>query len=476
MTTHNRDFTDTANLDLDAFIRQYGPPHYPTQRNPVGSLNEVFWAGFMADFNEMLFENRENEFYRYGGKIYLPTSQHLLLDQVTNDILHAAQGWRGYEPLSQLCNARHLGGVISHLKGKIQKEGVFNRKRDYVHVANGVIMLNGAKPDLVPFSPLLISRNLVPIAYDPSAKCPRFIKELLKPLPEEDQLLLQKIFGMFLVGINFLQIILILQGAAGSGKSQLAIVARLMLGEINCAELRTSQLGEKFETSRFVAKTLLIGADVPGDFLNHPGAHNLKKLTGGDPVEIERKHSNAACTTAGTFPVLITCNSRLTVRLDGDRGAWERRLRIINYTQKKHEKDVPYFAEKLVAEEGPGILNWMLKGLELVNKDVAALGTVALTDAQKLRTEALLNESDGLRIFVEAHIKANSQADLTTQEIIEHFAVYCADPGRCWRPNPMDIARQLPGVMLQLFGISSSHSILRNGKGLRGYRNVIFAP
>ena len=368
MTTYNRDFTDTANLDLAAFVQQYGPPHYPTRRNPVGSLNEVFWAGFMADLNEMLFENRENEFYRYGGNIYLPMSQHLLLDQVTNDILRAAQGWQGYEPLNQLCNARHLGGVLSHLKGKVQMEGVFNRKRDYVHVANGVIMLNGAKPELVPFSPRLISRNLIPIAYDPSAECPRFIKELLKPLPQEDQLLLQKIFGMFLVGVNFLQAILILQGESGSGKSQLAAVARLMLGEINCAELRTELLGERFETSRFMAKTLLIGADVSGDFMNHPGAHNLKKLTGGDIIDIERKHSNAACSMVGTFPVLITCNSRLTVRIDGDRGAWARRLRIINYQQKTHEKDIPYFAEKLVAEEGPGILNWMLKGLELANR------------------------------------------------------------------------------------------------------------
>ena len=82
MTIHNQQLTDTRGLDLDAFIRRHGPPHYPTQRNPVGTLNERFWAAFLATFNELIYENREDQFYRYGGKIYIPTSEHLLREQL----------------------------------------------------------------------------------------------------------------------------------------------------------------------------------------------------------------------------------------------------------------------------------------------------------------------------------------------------------------------------------------------------------
>ena len=126
----------------------------------------------------------------------------------------------GYRALSQLCNARHLGGVFTHLKGLTQMEGVFSRPREYIHVANGVIELNGASPKLVGFDPKFYSRNLIPIEYKTGAKCPKFIHELLKPLTDDDQLVLQKLFGMFVSGINFLQKILILQGAPALAKAR----------------------------------------------------------------------------------------------------------------------------------------------------------------------------------------------------------------------------------------------------------------
>ena len=277
MTIHNQLLSDTMTLDLSALIKKYGAPHFPTKRNPVGTLNEVFWSAFFATLNEILYENREGEFYGYGGKIYDPTSEHLLREQLTNDILRASQEWPGYLALSQLCNARHLGGVLTHLKGMTQMEGVFSRPREYIHVANGVIELNGASPKLVGFDPKFYSRNLIPIDYKPGAKCPKFIEQLLKPLPADDVLVLQKLFGMFVSGINFLQKILILQGAPGSGKSQLAAVARLLIGPVNCTELRTAHLGDRFELARYMSKILLIGADVAGDFLNQPGAQQSQE-------------------------------------------------------------------------------------------------------------------------------------------------------------------------------------------------------
>jgi putative DNA primase/helicase len=476
MTIHNQLLTDTAEIDLKALIQEYGPPHYPTKRNKVGILNEPFWAGFLATLNEFIYENREDQFYRYGGRIYLPTSEHLLREQLRNDIKRAASTWPGYQPLAELCNARHLSGVLTHLKGMVQLEGVFNRKRDYIHVENGVILLNGTPPKLVPFTPRLISRNLIPIAYDPEAKCLKFKEQLLKPLPAEDVLLVQKLFGMFIGGINFLQKILILQGAPGSGKSALATVARLLIGIDNCEELRTAHLGDRFELARYMAKTLLIASDVAGDFLNQPGAHNLKKMTGGDLIGIERKYSNQASSMAGTFPVLITCNSHLTVKLDGDRGAWGRRLLLVNYEQKKHTKDIPGFAHKLVNEEGPGILNWALEGLVLANKDVEDTGTIATTEAQRKRVDGLLDESEGLRIFVKVHIVADPQKDLTTQEIIEKYATYCSDPDRQWAISNKLLERQLASIMLAEFHISVSTHLVRNGKRARGYLNVDYVP
>src|SRR6516165_3036390 len=227
---------------------------------------------------------------------------------------------------------------------------------------------------------------------------------------------------MYLSGINFLQKIVILQGAPESGKSQLAIVARELIGPHNCAELRVAHLDDRFELGRYLGKILLIGSDVAGDFLSHPSAFRLKGITGGDLLAGERKHSNRLFYMAGVFNVLITCNSRLVVKLDCDRGAWARRILIFLYDQRKHLKSIPNFGHWLAHNEGSGILNLWLDGLLMGNAEVAKHGTLLLTPTQKGRTDALLDESEGVRHFVKSHITSDKVKDLTTDEIIEKYA------------------------------------------------------
>jgi hypothetical protein len=203
---------------------------------------------------------------------------------------------------------------------------------------------------------------------------------------------------MYLSGINFLQKIVILQGAPESGKSQLAITTRELIGHHNCAELRVAHLDDRFELGRYLGKILLIGSDVAGDFLSHPSAFRLKGITGGDLLAGERKHSNRLFYMAGIFNVLITCNSRLVVKLDCDRGAWARRILIFLYDQRKHLKSIPNFGHWLAHNEGSGILNLWLDGLLMANDEVAKYGTLLLTPTQKGRTDALLDESEGVRL------------------------------------------------------------------------------
>jgi hypothetical protein len=61
------------------------------------------------------------------------------------------------------------------------------------------------------------------------------------------------------------------------------------------------------------------------------GASELKVLVGGDPISAEGKGSNGDFCMFGTFNAVMTCNSRLRVRLEDDAGAWLRRLLIIRY-------------------------------------------------------------------------------------------------------------------------------------------------
>jgi hypothetical protein len=119
-----------ATVDLPKLINEYGPPHFPTQRNPVGTLNENFWAALYATCNEAVFENRENGFWQFETRKYDSFSTHLLMDQIANDILWSAQNWPGYIPLAQLRNSRHVNGIIACLKRMIWTTSLATKMRE----------------------------------------------------------------------------------------------------------------------------------------------------------------------------------------------------------------------------------------------------------------------------------------------------------------------------------------------------------
>jgi P4 family phage/plasmid primase-like protien len=452
-------------------LQHYGEPHFPTPRNPAGTLNEPFWAGLYRSEHNILFEPRENQFYEYGGDIYRPLTSHLILDRLAERLRGAASEYSQYSPLAQLTTTRHLNGAIAHLKGQTQKEEAFSNDAGLIHVANGVLDLNGGGINLLAFSPQLISRNLIPIAYNAKAKCPRFKNQLLGLLDPDDQLLLQKFLGLFLLGRNVIQKMLILHGLGETGKSTFSEVARKLIGPTNCSELRTNLLHERFEIGSYIGKHLLIGADVAGSFLNSKGAYRLKAIVGGDLLDAERKCANYRFQIPGRFNVLITSNSRLTARIENDRGPWGRRLAIAEYEKPRTTQIIPEFAEVLIREEGSGILLFATEGLIALRADIKDNGTLQLSSRQKERVEALLNESDGLRLFLKDKVETSSD-DLTSSDLVEKYAGYCAERG--WNMTIRKTEEQLPDLMMELFQVARSNNVPSGTTRVRGYRGVSF--
>jgi P4 family phage/plasmid primase-like protien len=461
---------------LESLIERHGLPLYEGGDGRPGILNEPFFAGLYAAENHVLFESRERRFYHYRETdgLYHPFSEHQLLNRLEERLLVAARSWSGCENLELFRGARQLGVIIAHLKGRVEREDAFNANRDLIHVANGVLDLNGGTIRLRPFSSDLLSRNGIPIAYDPKATCPQFENKLLALIEPEDRQLLLKFFGQFLSGHNSVQRLLILEGLPETGKSTTAEIAKLLIGPRNCAELRTKHLEGRFEIGRLLGRTLVIGADVPVWFLNQEASYRLKSIVGGDLLDAEKKCSNVYFTMVGEFNVLLTANARLRIRLDGDRGAWERRLTIIHYGMPRTGPRIDNFGQKLIREEGSGILNLALEGLQKLRAELKECGDIALSEAQRRRVKSFLDESDGLRLFLMANMQTEAGCNLTTQEIVERFATYCSEHG--WGMSSTIAERQLPDLMLELFNVGKSNNLEREGKTHRGFRGVTFRP
>jgi P4 family phage/plasmid primase-like protien len=460
---------------FDRVRRECGDPFYRLGRS--NKINARFFAGVVCAENNILHDPDDETFYVYNPNFGLwePQSGPWLSHRIAARVLDVARGTQ--VRFLEAANDEGLRReVIAVMQGMAERRGVFRERRDIVHVANGVLrLLDDGDVVLEPFSPEHYSRNRSPIEFQADAECPRFLGELLLPaLPPNDVDLLQKIVGVAVYGLNLPQRIVIFEGTPGGGKTTLIKVLVGIIGQANCYQLRTEHLADRFEIYRYRAKTLLYGPDVPGDFLMHSSAYILKSLVGGDPMSAEGKNLNSDFPVVGNFNVLISCNTRLRVRFDGDIGAWRRRLLILRYENPPPAKRILDFDKVLLREEGPGILRWALQGYVKAMADFRELGDYALSDANRERTEALLAESDSLSHFLKNCVATASEGDVTSNELVEAYARYCPEMG--WNPLPITLVeRELPGLMLEQFQTARANSIKRDGKSQRGYRGVRLA-
>lgn len=249
-------------------------------------------------------------------------------------------------------------------------------------------------------------------------------------------------------------------------------IIETIVGLENVAELRTDWLGERFELYRFIGRTLLTGKDVPAEFLMRKGASTIKKLVGGDLLSPEGKKSNGSFQMRGEFHVIITCNSRLRVRLEGDADAWRRRLVVIEYNRPKPKERIAEFAKVLLKQEAPGILLWLVQGAMAHLEELRNGGDFILTAKQQERVEKLLAESDSVREFVRKCVKPGEpHSSVTVEELVQAYSTFCTQHD-FHVVAPLEVERQLPNLMQDIHGVSKRNDIKRHEGTQRGFKGV----
>lgn len=468
--------------------KQYGDAWSITEKGKL-TINQSFFAAAYAAKHRIFFSPEEQRFFRYVDDNGLWTEQ--TPDSIRWDFSADIKKIADDEKENRLINMRTtqlLNALVAQLRGAVEKWRAFerqksektNRARALVHLQNGMLDLDEKPPVMRKFAPEFMSRNQLAVALEEAAECPRFLNDLLgKAVAADDIELMQKFAGQMLLGVNLTQMLLILTGTAGGGKSTFVNCIAEIIGRINVAQLRTKHLGERFEIFGFLEKTLLIGVDVPGNFMMIDGAEVIKALCGGDLLDAEAKTGNRRFQVKGEFNILITCNSRLRVKLDGDGDAWRRRLAIVNYEMPKPKHKDPNFVQKLIAEEGSGILNWMIEGAIKLLEEIDRTGGIVLTSTQKDRVESLLAESDSVRDFVRRGCaKATKEHKVTTEQLVTAYAAYC--DARGWtNVGNKRLTHELPDALLEIHGATPSNDIKLSSddKAKRGYRGVeILAP
>src|SRR5215813_3180929 len=443
-------------------------------------IGEDFFAAALGDKGSpdapTVFLATEQRFYTYSRAegIFAYRRDPVLLTQLSRWLLECV--WQCRDQCEtrllefRLRDSESLNGVLKKGRGLLEVPPEFfsSDLTKFIPCANGMLRL--ADKTLLSFAPAYRRRNKLAVPYDPRAKCQLFLDTLMRPALDADELdLLQRACGFFLIGENLAQRILLLIGTAGGGKGTFIRVLRGIIGADNVGALRTQLLCERFELGRFLGRTLLYGADVPDDFLNHRGASILKSLTGGDPVTLEFKNSNEAPSIVSKFNIVVTCNSRLTVRLEGDTAAWRRRLAHIEYRNEKPENVIADLSDQILLREASGVLNWMLEGERKIRGDGWQLH---LSAAQQKVVDDLLLESESHVVFVRESLTRDREGQLTVADCYAAYVELCNEHG--WRPLTKNKFGAVIGdTVVHEFGIASRHDIPDSkGKEQRGWKGI----
>ncbi|MBI2512521.1 MAG: hypothetical protein HYV96_11110 [Opitutae bacterium] len=471
----------TSNPKADRFctryahlIAEYGDP-ISFNDNDTMSLNEMLFAAKFAEDQDVIFSPEENRFYAYDPKtgLWSTLTEGGLRLKIHRDVFAVAKAEGIAIEMGFKLTNRQLTALTNLLKGFCERRDAFSTAHNLIHLRNGMLDLSTGTPTLLPFAPDYYSRNQIPFVYNPTAACPRFIGDLLKPaLPDDDIDLLQRWAGSVLLGGDRAQRFLIMHGLAGGGKSTLISVIESLIGEHNIATLRPSLLAEsRFETSRFISKTLLVGKDVRSDFLSDKAISYLKSLTGGDRMTAELKGSNEVVQIRGNFALVITANALPKLTLDNDADAWRRRLLVVPFTGKKPATPVPDFAGVLAREEGEGILAWMVEGAMKHLAELKSRGSFILTPTQQARIDGMLAESNSVEEFVKANVITSKIHDLSGDEMLSAYEKHCQKLD--WAPVSAQAFRtKVKQVMLEKFGLTQSHDLIRYEQTVRGFRGV----
>lgn len=226
---------------------------------------------------------------------------------------------------------------------------------------------------LLPHDPSHLITKITPCAYQPDAVAPQFQEALARSLPDADvRGFLQRAIGYGITGSIREQIMFLMVGRGGNGKSTLLVAVQEALGRAGVGYAATASKGivtnQQFGQSKDYQLADLRGARLVQvmELNDHEvmASDRVKQVTGGEAITAARKFENQI-SFIPQAKLFMPCNEKPRV-LGDDHGIW-RRLCVIPFdvsfteTSEAEASRDTGIQERLRAEV-PGILAWAVQG------------------------------------------------------------------------------------------------------------------
>lgn len=293
-------------------------------------------------------------------------------------------------------------------------------EEDRIHFSNGTYHL----ADKSFTAEKTFCMNRLPARFDLQAIRPvhwqTFLDELLYP---EDIPSLQEFMGYTLIPTNKSQVMMIIIGNGGEGKSRIALVLRALHGEnMNMCSIQ-KLASDRFARADQEGKLLMVDDDMKMDALPDTGI--LKTIvTLEDKFDLERKGKQSV---QGYLYVrlLVLGNGALSALYDKSDGFYRRQLVLKVKNKPEKRVDDRNLINKMIAES-EGILQWCLVGLHrLIDQGFE----FSVSDRMKNNLEEMKKNDNNIFDFYESsgYISFEKGTHASSRQLYVTYRKWCED-------------------------------------------------
>lgn len=262
--------------------------------------------------------------------------------------------------VSDIMHAVHSERLLPSISPPDWIDGPSTRTGDLVPFANGV--LNATTDEWFEPDPNFFNLYSLPVSYDASATCPRWMQFLDEALSDDPTKIdcLQEWMGYFLTADTSQSKFLYVFGPTGTGKSRALRVIEAMNGS-GFAPTSVSALSSRFGLQPLVGKSVVAIPDARlarnTDAIRF--VERLLSISGGDAMTLDRKGLEEI-SIRPTFKFIVTSNEMLS--LPDMAEALARRTMFLQFNRVPKVIDKNLDAKHIA--ELPGITNWAIQGLK----------------------------------------------------------------------------------------------------------------
>jgi putative DNA primase/helicase len=295
-----------------------------------------------------------------------------------------------------------------------------------LNTQNGIV--NTTTGAILAHDPARLCTRITSTIYDPVATCPRWLGLLARIFAGRVELIdyVQRALGMAITGKSE-RVVLVMHGEGGNGKSTLVKIVRGVIGDDYTATtpadtvlVKRRDAAMSNDLARLAGRRLVHVAELEGRRLSEG---LVKQLTGGDAVASRFLHQEFF-EYVPTFTLLLTCNR--PPRITGtDRAIWDR-VHLIPFDvvipPAEQDRDL---AERLIVEEGPGILAWLVQGAIAWHK----AGRLVPAKAVVAATRRYRDEQDVLAPFLGERCTVAEDARVSVADLYTTYTGWARDSG-----------------------------------------------